>query len=65
MLDEIVTWQGLLSQGTRRMDEGMAGTRGVEGARERGRGGEEKRDLSGKSERDAGNEAGSGNDQER
>ena len=33
------------------MDEGETGTRGVEGARERGCGGEEKRDLSGKSER--------------
>ena len=28
MLDEIVTWQGLLSQGTRRMDEGVAGSGG-------------------------------------
>ena len=36
------------------MDEGETGTRGVEGARERGCGGEEKRDLraSGKSERE-------------
>ena len=36
------------------MDEGVTGTRGVEGARERGCGGEEKRDLraSGKSERE-------------